>query len=73
MGETPQAIPNRIKRGEQIDVVIMVGDSLDKLVAQGKVSKSEHKLLALRASAWPSRRAHPSRTSPRSTPSNAPC
>lgn len=47
MGETPQAIPNRLQRGEQIDVVIMVGDSLDKLVAEGKVSKSEHKLLAL--------------------------
>ncbi len=47
MGETPQAIPNRLKRGEHIDVVIMVGDSLDKLVAEGKVSKTEHKLLAL--------------------------
>ena len=47
MGETPQAIPNRLKRGEPIDVVIMVGDSLDKLVAAGKVSKTEHKLLAL--------------------------
>ncbi|ADJ62975.1 ABC transporter substrate-binding protein [Herbaspirillum seropedicae] len=47
MGETPQAIPNRLQRGEHIDVVIMVGDSLDKLVAAGKVSKTEHKLLAL--------------------------
>ncbi|MDR6585718.1 molybdenum ABC transporter substrate-binding protein [Herbaspirillum sp. BH-1] len=47
MGETPQAIPNRLKRGEPVDVVIMVGDSLDKLVAEGKVSRSEHKLLAL--------------------------
>ncbi|MBG7619831.1 substrate-binding domain-containing protein [Herbaspirillum sp. AP02] len=47
MGETPQAIPNRLKRGEPIDVVIMVGDALDKLVAEGKVSRSEHKLLAL--------------------------
>src|SRR5450759_4698835 len=26
MGETPQAIPNRIDRGEPVDVVIMVGD-----------------------------------------------
>ncbi|NUT60647.1 substrate-binding domain-containing protein [Herbaspirillum sp. C9C3] len=47
MGQTPQAIPNRLQRGEHIDVVIMVGDALDKLVAEGKVSRSEHKLLAL--------------------------
>ncbi|HEX7606617.1 MAG TPA: substrate-binding domain-containing protein, partial [Usitatibacter sp.] len=28
MGETPQAIPNRIDRGEPVDVVIMVGEAL---------------------------------------------
>lgn len=38
MGKTPQAIPNRIARGEAIDVVIMVGESLDGLAAQGKVT-----------------------------------
>ena len=37
MGSTPQAIPNRIQRGEPVDVVIMVGYALDNLVKQGKV------------------------------------
>ncbi|WP_459619763.1 substrate-binding domain-containing protein [Burkholderia sp. 3C] len=37
MGETPQAIPNRLARGEPADVVIMVGYALDKLIAEGKV------------------------------------
>ncbi len=37
MGTTPQAIPNRLARGEPADVVIMVGYALDKLIAQGKV------------------------------------
>jgi molybdate transport system substrate-binding protein len=37
MGTTPQAIPNRIDRGEPVDVVIMVGDALTGLVARGKV------------------------------------
>ncbi|MBB5390064.1 MULTISPECIES: substrate-binding domain-containing protein [unclassified Herbaspirillum] len=47
MGETRQAIPNRLARGEQFDVVIMVGDSLDGLVKAGKVSQKDHELLAL--------------------------
>jgi molybdate transport system substrate-binding protein len=38
MGETPQAIPNRLARGEGADVVIMVGYALGKLVEQGKVA-----------------------------------
>jgi molybdate transport system substrate-binding protein len=38
MGETPQAIPNRLARGEAADVVIMVGYALDKLIKDGKVS-----------------------------------
>jgi molybdate transport system substrate-binding protein len=59
MGETPQAIPNRLKRGEAIDVVIMVGDSLDKLVAEGKVSRPSTSCWRSRASAWPSRPARP--------------
>jgi len=37
MGDTPQAIPNRLKRGEPADVVIMVGYALEGLVQQGKV------------------------------------
>jgi len=37
MGATPQAIPNRIDRGEPVDVVIMVGDALTGLVQRGKV------------------------------------
>ncbi len=40
MGETPQAIPNRLARGEQADVVLMVGAALDKLVAGGQVDQS---------------------------------
>lgn len=46
MGDTPGAIPNRLKRGEQIDVVIMVGEALDELVAQGKVLNDNHRRLA---------------------------
>lgn len=38
MGKTPQAIPNRLERGEVIDVVIMVGDALDKMAAKGQVA-----------------------------------
>src|SRR5713226_5109736 len=37
MGETPQAIPNRLKRGERGDVVIMDGTALDGLIKQGRV------------------------------------
>jgi molybdate transport system substrate-binding protein len=37
MGTTPQAIPNRIDRGEPVDVVIMVGEALTELVKRGKV------------------------------------
>lgn len=37
MGDTPQAIPQRLARGEPIDVVIMVGYSLSDLAKQGKV------------------------------------
>jgi molybdate transport system substrate-binding protein len=36
MGETPQAIPQRLARGERIDVVIMAGEALDLLVRDGK-------------------------------------
>jgi molybdate transport system substrate-binding protein len=37
MGDTPEAVPARLKRGEPIDVLIMVGYALDDLVKQGKV------------------------------------
>jgi molybdate transport system substrate-binding protein len=37
MGATPQAVPNRIARGEPVDVVIGVREALDKLAAEGKV------------------------------------
>ncbi len=37
MGATPQAIPQRLARGEPIDVVIMAGDALGALVKEGKV------------------------------------
>jgi molybdate transport system substrate-binding protein len=37
MGATPQAIPNRVQRGEAADVVIVVGEALDQLIAQGRV------------------------------------
>lgn len=46
MGETAGAIPKRLARGEPIDVVIMVGDALDQLIAQGKVDDAGHHLLA---------------------------
>lgn len=37
MGETRQAIPNRLARGEAADVVIMVGYALGNLIKDGKV------------------------------------
>nr|WP_084545751.1 substrate-binding domain-containing protein [Cupriavidus malaysiensis] len=37
MGQSPQAIPNRLARGEKADVVIMVGEALDDLIRAGKV------------------------------------
>jgi molybdate transport system substrate-binding protein len=37
MGATPQAIPQRLARGEPIDVVIMAGDALATLIKEGKV------------------------------------
>ena len=37
MGKSPEAIPNRLARGEPADVVIMVGYALDELITQGRV------------------------------------
>jgi molybdate transport system substrate-binding protein len=36
MGETPEAIPNRLRRGEAADVLIMVDSALDGLIHVGK-------------------------------------
>ncbi len=41
MGTTPGAVPQRLARGEKIDVVIMVGYALDKLVESGKVTAAD--------------------------------
>ncbi|GAC1330424.1 MAG: substrate-binding domain-containing protein [Collimonas sp.] len=38
MGKSPEAIPNRLARGEPADVVIMVGYALGDLIKQGKVT-----------------------------------
>ncbi|MDE8731285.1 hypothetical protein PZH39_16495, partial [Desulfovibrio desulfuricans] len=46
MGDTHNAIPQRLERGQPIVVVIMVGYSLDKLVKEGKVDPSSTVLLA---------------------------
>jgi ABC-type molybdate transport system, periplasmic component len=46
MGDTPNTIPHRLERGENIDLVIMVGNSLDKLVKEGKIEPSSTVLLA---------------------------
>jgi len=46
MGETANAIPKRLERGEKLDVVIMVGSSLDDLMAQGKLLKGSKVVLA---------------------------
>ena len=46
MGTTKNAIPARLARGEAIDVVIMVGDALDKLMAEGRLEPGSKVSLA---------------------------
>lgn len=46
MGATRNAIPARLERGEPIDVVIMVGDALDKLMAEGRLEPGSKVVLA---------------------------
>ena len=46
MGKAPEAIPNRLARGEHADVVIMVGYALDDLIKQGKVDPASRFELA---------------------------
>jgi molybdate transport system substrate-binding protein len=46
MGETPQAIPNRIARGEPVDVIIGVATALDGMIAKGTVAPGSRAELA---------------------------
>ena len=46
MGLTANAIPQRLARSEPIDVVIMVGDALDKLMASGQLVAGSKVVLA---------------------------
>ncbi|MFQ3396307.1 substrate-binding domain-containing protein [Enterobacter mori] len=46
MGKTPQAIPNRLARGEKADVVIMVGDALEKLEKTSQIQQGSRTELA---------------------------
>jgi molybdate transport system substrate-binding protein len=46
MGTTQNAIPVRLARGEPLDVVIMVGGSLDTLMQEGKLVAGSKVLLA---------------------------
>ena len=46
MGKAPEAIPNRLARGEHADVVIMVGYALDELIKQGRVDPASRVELA---------------------------
>ena len=46
MGKTPQAIPNRLARGEHADVVIMVGDALTNLEKAGRTQPDSRRELA---------------------------
>jgi molybdate transport system substrate-binding protein len=47
MGDSPEAIPTRLARGESADVVIMDGGSVDRLAAKGLVRPDSKVLLAL--------------------------
>ncbi len=46
MGKAPEAIPNRLARGEAADVVIMVAYALDELIKQGVVDPASRTELA---------------------------
>jgi len=46
MGETPEAIPNRLRRGEAADLLIMVGSALDGLINGGLASAPDRVDLA---------------------------
>jgi molybdate transport system substrate-binding protein len=59
MGTTAQAIPNRLARGEQADVVIMVGYALDGLIKAGTVAADSRVDLARSAIAMAVRAGAP--------------
>lgn len=46
MGTVPDAIPNRLQRGEFADVVVLTSEALSKLVEKGKVVESSRADLA---------------------------
>lgn len=46
MGQSPEAIPNRLARGEPADVLVMVGYALDALVQAGQVRADSRTELA---------------------------
>ena len=46
MGETHDAVPARLARGEKLDVVVMVGYALGDLIKQGKVDPASRVDLA---------------------------
>ena len=46
MGATPQALPNRLDRGETIDAVVMVDEALNDLVQHGRIDGASKKVLA---------------------------
>jgi molybdate transport system substrate-binding protein len=46
MGASPDAIPNRLARGETADVVILAGSALDELIGNGKIIASSKTDLA---------------------------
>jgi molybdate transport system substrate-binding protein len=46
MGDTLQSVPNRIARGEPVDVVIVNTEALDRLIADGKVVAASRTELA---------------------------
>jgi molybdate transport system substrate-binding protein len=46
MGNRPEAVPNRIARGEPVDVVIVNTEALDRLIVDGKVVATSRAELA---------------------------
>jgi len=46
MGNTPEAVPNRIARGEPVDVVIINTEAVDRLIAEGKLAATSRTELA---------------------------
>lgn len=61
MGKTPQAIPARLARGEQADVVIMVGDALTQLDKGGWIQRGSRVELADSPIGMVVKQARPSR------------